>query len=161
MRRRADPRKADLGKVIVLLAHLLGMTQSQLARKIGMSEQAISDWCHGLSSPGPKAMEEVLKALWCTQRDIEKVLAVIFPLRLELERRRDAKQLDAGSQVKELSGLPRVPGSMDSVLPGSLGLPGDPASTDDERIWELGRRLLTRLLDHTAPPPDRKRRRRR
>ena len=139
------------------MAHLLGMTQSQLAAKIGMSEQAISEWCRGLSSPGPRARDEVLKALWCTWREIEEVIAFILPLRLELERRRDAKQVDAGSQVEELPGFPRSPRSIGFGLSGSPGLPGGPSpSTDDERIWERGL-LLTRLLDLMARPPDRKR----
>ena len=122
-----------------------------------MSDQAISDWCRGLSSPGPKAREEVLKALLCTWRELEEVVALIFPLRLELERRRDAKPLDAGSQVKELSSLLRFPGSMSSgfSLPDSPGLPGAPTSTDDKRIWEMGS-LVNRLLDLAARAPDRK-----
>jgi transcriptional regulator with XRE-family HTH domain len=157
MRRRPDPRKSDLGRTIVLLANLLDMSQKQLAKKIGMSDQAISDWCRGQSSPGPKAREEVLKALRCSWRELEEVVALIFPLRVELERRRDAKPLDAGWQVKELSSLLRLPGSMrsDSSLPDSPGLPGDTTSTDDKRIWEMGS-LLDRLLDLAARAPDRK-----
>jgi transcriptional regulator with XRE-family HTH domain len=165
MRRRTSPQKADLGKAIVLMADLLGMTQSQLAAKIGMNDGAISDWCRGLSSPSQRALQEVLKVLRCTWRDLEEVRAFILVSRLKLERLRDAKQVDANAQVEERSGPLPFPGSAGADfslgLPGSLRLPGGPtSSTDDDRCREIGH-LFTRLYDLVAQPPDRKGPRRR
>ncbi|HEY6320328.1 MAG TPA: helix-turn-helix transcriptional regulator [Thermoanaerobaculia bacterium] len=153
MRRRANPQKADLGKAIVLLADLLGMTQSQLAAKIRMHDGAISDWCHGVRSPSQKALQEVLKVLGCSWRDLEEVRAFILVWRLRLERLRDAKQ----AEVDERSGPPRASGSatadLSFHLPSSPGLTGGPRSaTDDERFREIGF-LLTRVHDLMTPPP--------
>src|SRR5579862_7306157 len=154
MRRRANPQKADLGKAIVLLADLLGMTQSQLAAKIRMHDGAISDWCHGVRSPSQKALQEVLKVLGCTWRDLEEVRASILVWRLKLERLRDAKHADA--QVEERSGPPRAAGSaaadLSFRLPGLHDLAGGPRSaTDDDRFREIGL-LLTRVHDLMTPP---------
>jgi transcriptional regulator with XRE-family HTH domain len=130
-----------------------------------MNDGAISDWCRGLSSPSQRALQEVLKTLGCTWRDLEEVRAFILVSRLKLERLRDAKQVDANAQVEERSGPLRFPGSAGADfsfgLPGSPGLSGGPtSSTEDDRFREIGR-LLTRIHDLMAPPQDRKGDRRR
>jgi transcriptional regulator with XRE-family HTH domain len=164
-RRRANPQKADLGKAIVLMADLLGMSQTQLAAKIGMNDGAISDWCRGLGSPSQRAQQGVLKVLGCTWRDIEEVTAFILVSRLKLERLRDGKQVGGNAQVEERSGPLPFPGSSGADfafgLPGSLRLPGgSSSSTDDDHYREIGY-LWTRLHDLVAHPPDRKGPRRR
>lgn len=40
-----------------------GMTQEQLAKKLKVSQQTISQWCVGATAPGRKLWSKVAKAL--------------------------------------------------------------------------------------------------
>jgi len=156
MGKRVDQRKADVGKAIVFLADRCGMSQSQLAKKAGVSPKAISDWSHGKRSPSPQPLAAVLEALGCTQQVLDEVTDIFSWWRIKM-------QSLASSEIKEAP----VPSdsdrpSSDSSLPNPSRRPRAPiptsfstSSADDEHHREVGRTVV-RLYHLLAPAPDRK-----
>ena len=47
-----------------------GMTQAELAEKIGVHQTAVSQWEVGTAQPSAKIIPEILKALGCNINDI-------------------------------------------------------------------------------------------
>jgi transcriptional regulator with XRE-family HTH domain len=98
MRRQADPEKADVGRAVVFLAASLGLSQSMLAARAGLSNKTISDWCRGISRPDRRSMESVLKVLGCTEAEVWEATRLHREWRLRMERK-----AGADSEVKEIS----------------------------------------------------------
>jgi transcriptional regulator with XRE-family HTH domain len=51
-----------------------GLTQDKLARKIGRSKSAITQWESGQRSPGPQAVPQLAEALKMTPREVAELI---------------------------------------------------------------------------------------
>jgi transcriptional regulator with XRE-family HTH domain len=51
-----------------------GLTQEKLARRIGRSKSAITQWESGQRSPGPQAVPQLAEALKMTPREVAELI---------------------------------------------------------------------------------------
>ena len=58
-------------KQITALRKKLGLTQSQLARKLGVNRAAVCQWEHGSQNPLPMAVRFMELLLWLHERGIK------------------------------------------------------------------------------------------
>jgi DNA-binding transcriptional regulator YiaG len=58
-------------KQIITLRKKLGLTQSELARKLGVNRAAVCQWEHGAQKPLPMAVKFMELLLWLQEREIE------------------------------------------------------------------------------------------
>ena len=56
---------------IVALRKQLGLTQSELARRLGVNRAAVCQWEHGKQRPLPMAVRFMELLLWLHQREIK------------------------------------------------------------------------------------------
>ena len=58
-------------KQIIVLRKKLGLTQSELARRLGVNRAAVCQWEHGTQTPLPMAVKFMELLLWLHERRIK------------------------------------------------------------------------------------------
>lgn len=59
-----------IGKNIIHLLELRGMTQRELAESLGVNKSVVSAWCLGQKSPRTTRLDDIAKVLSCAVEDI-------------------------------------------------------------------------------------------
>ena len=72
-----DTKRADIGKWLLLEAEERGWSQSELARRAGLSRTAVNDIINGKAFPGPDFCRAIARALGYPQEFVFRLAGLI------------------------------------------------------------------------------------
>jgi transcriptional regulator with XRE-family HTH domain len=143
-----DSRRADVGgggsclayaKLIKDARHRLKISQEELARRVGVTKGAISQWEAGISAPSRNNSRRLAIALGISQLELEAVLSSGLSLLDNLPQGREIPFL-AWDRLGQLNGKKKRSSSTDGLSGGIVIVDGDTpadavaASVDDESM---------------------------
>lgn len=69
-----EPRSKNLGKFIKEKRSAIGLTQSQVAERLGYTAQFITNWERGISNPPPSTLKKISTVLKIPPQEMYKLL---------------------------------------------------------------------------------------
>ncbi|MBI2710467.1 MAG: helix-turn-helix transcriptional regulator [Actinobacteria bacterium] len=97
------PTPTPLGDLLRTALRVAGLSQTQLAKSVGVSQQTVSKWLTGETQPRPRLINSLAGALGVDPTDLSAALVATEDAPLAPQRAKDVRVAALDRRIRDLS----------------------------------------------------------